>query len=456
MFKLIFIGAINRSGGSLLPRLLDGHKNIVSYPLELPFFHDNSYYKITDNYAGIPSTIPSLENGRLSKESKFLYPGLSHSLTPTNISEKRDFDKFELVNIPKSKPKIPTKWGKERSDVIGVRKNYLEKSFYENVKTDFDYEKFVKNFKTYSEGKSNWNEIHYAKHKAYFESWDKGKYLTNDTSHVVMHSSGGLYLTNIDEFFQIYNDSRFVIPVRDVLGYIASEKIRLARIFFGARRFNKPTLPSLFIKNFNYYDLSAKIRNWTTSVTRARLLQETFGVNENLIIYNHEKLVNDTEKVMKAFSTNLKIDYTKSLCEPTIGNLPWGGNSHYGKSKGINKDVITNYKRVLNENEINFILKQTKNLRDKILNRDESFLDLTNISEDCFNDYFYQKKYFSDKEKITLYYSLVNSAGRKVNVKKPGWLGLFSLIFSFYAYLFNIPRLIKLKLFPGLGKQNYT
>ena len=106
--------------------------------------------------------------------------------------------------------------GKERSDVIGVRKNYLEKSFYENVKTDFDYEKFVKNFKTYSEGKSNWNEIHYAKHKAYFESWDKGKYLTNDTSHVVMHSSGGLYLTNIDEFFQIYNDSRFVIPVRDV------------------------------------------------------------------------------------------------------------------------------------------------------------------------------------------------------------------------------------------------
>ena len=126
------------------------------------------------------------------------------------------------------------------------------------------------------------------------------------------------------------------------------------------------------------------------SVTRARL-QEKFGVNENLIIYNHEKLVNDTEKVMKAFSTNLKIDYTKSLCEPTIGNLPWGGNSHYGKSKGINKDVITNYKRVLNENEINFILKQTKNLRDKILNRDESFLDLTNISEDCFNDYFYQK-----------------------------------------------------------------
>ena len=46
-----------------------------------------------------------------------------------------------------------------------------------------------------------------------------------------MHSSGGLYLTNIDEFFQIYNDSRFVIPVRDVLGYIASEKLDLQEFF---------------------------------------------------------------------------------------------------------------------------------------------------------------------------------------------------------------------------------
>ena len=53
------------------------------------------------------STIPSLENGRLSKGQNFV-PWIVSFLTPSNISEKRDFDKFELVNIPKSKPKIPT------------------------------------------------------------------------------------------------------------------------------------------------------------------------------------------------------------------------------------------------------------------------------------------------------------------------------------------------------------
>ena len=101
-------------------------------------------------------------------------------------------------------------------------------------------------------------------------------------------------------------------------------------------------------------------------------------------------------------------------------------------------------------------MKETKNLRNAILEQDHSFLDLTKINSEHFNDYYYQKKYFEDKEKLTLYYSLVNSAGRKVNVKKAGWLSIISLLFSVYAHLMNIPRLIKLKYFPGLGKQNYT
>jgi len=456
MLKLIFIGAINRSGGSLLSRLFDGHENIASYPLELPFFHDNSFYKITDNFTGIPMTIPTLKDGKLSDSSKFLYPGLSDSLTPNEFNNNPEFDKFDLAGIPKTKPNFSTEWGKEKSDIIGVRKNYLEKSFYDNVKTDFDFQKYINNFKKYSEGKSNWNEVHNAKHLAYFESWDQGKYITKKTSHVVMHASGGLYLTNIEKFFEIYNDSRFIIPIRDILGYVASEKIRLARIFFGSRRYNKPKLPLVFIKNFNYYDLKAKIRNWTTAVTRARLLQEKFGINKNLIVYSNEKLIRETDKVMSSFANNLNIDFNKNLCNPTIGKLAWGGNSHYGKSKGINENTLENYKKVLKKEEINLILKETQNLRSAILDQDETLLNLTKVNEKYFSDYYYQQKYFKDQEKLSLYYSLVNSAGRKINVKKPGWLGLVSLIFSIYAYILNIPRLIKLKYFPGKGKQNYT
>ena len=73
MYKTIFIAGINRSGGSLLARLFDGHKNLASYPLEIPFLHDNSFFKIFENYAGIPMTVPSKFDGNVSSISKHLY-----------------------------------------------------------------------------------------------------------------------------------------------------------------------------------------------------------------------------------------------------------------------------------------------------------------------------------------------------------------------------------------------
>lgn len=458
MLKQIFIGSINRSGGSLLARLFDGHSEIVSYPLELPFPHNNFFYKISDNFAGIPMSVPIDLDNKLSNSSKYLYPGsYSRSLIPPDL-ELGDilFDKYDLLDVPKEKYKIENTWGKEKSDIIGVRKNYLEKSFYETVRTEFNYDNFIKNLNEHSKKKSTWAETHNARHLAFFESWDKGKYLNPKTKYVVTHDSGGLYLTNIEDFFLTYTDSRFIVPVRDVLGYVASEKVRLARIYFGARRFNKPILPFFLIKKFKEYDLRAKIRNWATSITRIYLLQKKFGINKNFIVYSNENLVLNTSNVMKSFANNLKIDFENSLCIPTIGNRPWGGNSHYGKSNGVSKKTLSNYKKVLDLEEIQYIKKEVGYLRKEILFQKSSFLNFLLIKEKYFKDLYYQKKYFDDVEKISLYYSLVNSGGRKINVKKVSKLSIIAILFSLYAYIYNVPRLIKLKYFRGLGKQNYT
>ena len=83
-------------------------------------------------------------------------------------------------------------------------------------------------------------------------------------------------------------------------------------------------------------------------------------------------------------------------------------------------------------------------------------LNLTNIDPKYFQNYYYQKKYFNDKTKISLYYSLVSSNGRKITLRKPNLLSLLSIFFSMYVRIYNIPRLLKLKFFPGRGKQNYT
>ncbi len=458
MLKLIFIGSINRSGGSLLARLFDGHSNIVSYPLEVSFPHDNHFYKITDNFAGIPMTVPVFEDtGKLQTKYQNVYPAdISRSLTPDESIGEKEYDKYDLAGVPKSKPSISYKWGKEKSDIIGVRKNYLEKSFYDNVLTDFNFDGYVSDFKKFSNDKKKWAEIYNARHLAYFKNWDQGKLLTKNTTHVVTHDSGGLYLSNPDVFFESFEDSRFIIPIRNVLGYIASEKIRLARIFFGTRRFNKPHLPFFLIKNFDSYDLKAKIRNWSTAVTRCMLLQRKYNNNKRLIIYNNENLVNNTEKVMKKFAENMKFNYEKILSKPTIGNRSWGGNSHYGKSIGINKSIQESYKQILSKKEIELIEKKCFDLNDQIINQKNSFLNLTNIDEKYFKDLSYQKKYFHDQEKITLYYALVNSAGRKINIQKVNKYSVIALFFSIFARIYNLPRLIKQKYFPGKGKQNYT
>ena len=98
----IFLGTINRSGGSLFCRLLDGHPDVASYPKEMHFPNNKDVAPNMEIIAGYPRYIPNY------KKTKFE-------------------DVFKLANIPKTNIEPVHKWGKEKSDPIGVRKNYLEK-----------------------------------------------------------------------------------------------------------------------------------------------------------------------------------------------------------------------------------------------------------------------------------------------------------------------------------------
>ena len=108
MIKHLYIGTINRHGGTVLARLFDGHKDVASYPLEVGFKKDIETFNFSDDLGGSPDYIPSFDE----------YNG--------NI--------FDFLNIDEKKKKISTSWGKETSDPVGVRKNYLEKAFLSKCK----------------------------------------------------------------------------------------------------------------------------------------------------------------------------------------------------------------------------------------------------------------------------------------------------------------------------------
>ena len=40
-----------------------------------------------------------------------------------------------------------------------------------------------------------------------------------------MQDSGGIYLTNIDKYFKEFNQSVLIYPLRDLMGYVAAEKL---------------------------------------------------------------------------------------------------------------------------------------------------------------------------------------------------------------------------------------
>ena len=70
--------------------------------------------------------------------------------------------------------------------------------------------------------------------------------------------------------------------------------------------------------------------------------------------------------------------------------------------------------------------------------------------------YMNKKKYFSDTEKIVLYSALVNTGGRRVMVRTPSFIAIIAYLISKFVRIYHIPRMLKLRFFPGAGKQNYT
>lgn len=430
MYRTIFIGGINRSGGSLLARLFDGHPDVATYPYPIGFPRDNNIYPIFESFAGIPSTVPSYD------------PAGNKNI-------------FKLLDIPEEKSKVVLKWGKETSDPIGIRKNYFEHNFYDKVKTDFDFDKFKKSFNEFGKKAQNIVELYEARHKAYFLAWDNGKYDQNK-KYIVLQTSSGLYLTNADKYFEEFKDSTFIHPVRDVMGYIGSEKTRLARRYYGSRRFSYPRFPNFLVKTFRNYDLEAQIRAWMVAITRVALLQEKYGAYNRFIVYRNENLLNKTEETMRSICEKIGLNYHPILLKPTIAEQPWSGNSHQGKQKGINKNLATYYHKVLASDEIVAIEKATAPIREYLCSDEQTPVNLADIPKDVLFDYKYQKKYFNDDEKLALYSALLNSSRRRVMIKSPGFIAIIAYLYSKMVRIIHIPRMLKLRFFPGHGKQNYT
>jgi len=274
--------------------------------------------------------------------------------------------------------------------------------------------------------------------------------------YVVWHDSGGLYISNHERYFREFGDSYWIYSLRDVYGYIASEKTRLARRYYGSRRFPKVKMSNYLVKIFKQYDLDAHINSWLAAFTRIVLFQEKYGVNDRLIVYSYENLVNNTQEVLRAICETTGLAYSSILLNPTLAGKPWGGSSHQGKQSGINPRLSNYYNEVLSADEL-FAIDRACSPMSKFLNENkDALLDLTNIDKSILYDYNYQARYFQDEDKTAMYSFIINCGRRRTLIKPPDLNSIFAYFYSKVIRIIHIPRLLKLKYFPGVGKQNYT
>ena len=418
---------INRSGGSLLARLLDGDDKTASYPMEVGFKFKDNLFGFSDKLTGTPTHIPEF---------------------------KKEIDILDYFDAKEKILPIHT-WGKEKSESIGVRKNYLEKAFYEKqVDTNFDFENYQKKLIRYSKNINNNYELYEAKHRAYFESWEYSS--LKKFEHVISHDSAGLFFDDFDQFFKFFPRSFLIIPIRNVIGYVAAEKTRIARKGIGTRRFANPLPPNWMVKKFKNYSLNSLVRSWMISLTKIRLLQEKFGVNKNLMVYRFENLVNDTENHIKFICEKNKIEFNNIFLKPTLMGKPWLGNSQQGINDGINKNPNKYASEVLTEEEIKEIEYLSNNIDQKLDSNKEVLTNLLDMKKDIFFDYNLQKKYSNNSDQWSTYCALGFRGFRDSAVKSPYFYQIIFFLFSIFVRIYHFPRFIKLKLFPNKGKQNYT
>ena len=423
----VFIAGINRSGGSLLARLFDGHKDFAVYPMEVGFKFDNTSYDFLDKITGTPTYIPNFDK----------------EINPVKyFNAEKEIVSYSL--------------GKETSAKFGVRKNYIEKAFYEkSVETDFNYENYLDKLSKYCTGAKSNQELFEGKHKAYFESWDNGAYF-NDPKYIVTHDSNGLFFSDFNKYFNDFKNSFILVPIRDCIGYVAAEKTRIARRFFGSRRFAKPLPPNFLLKKFDKFDLNSIVNTWLISISRIKLLQETINSKNRLITYRFENLVRQPSNSMKILSNKLNVKYEENLLSPTLCGNKWLGNSQQGENIGINSKPNEYYKFILREDEINHIKSRIKNI-DEIIQEQKTFeVDFKNINDKYFFDIKNQRKASATVNTWSLYCALGFAGFRKLRLTKSDYISLMAYLFSIFVMIYHFPRILKQKLFPGLGKQNYT
>jgi hypothetical protein len=370
--KNIFIGPSVRSGGSLINRLFDGHPSVAAYPFELFLPMDRSIHH-------------SLEF-RGQKVNIQNFPNISKADTQEDI-----FDKI-LLNADQAKCLIGKHFcnGKLSAKTSGL-----------NINSSFQHKKFLSDLSESIGGNRNIDEIYNSLHEAFFSNWDDGAH-SGTMDYIVYHSGNGL-MADIELYLSEFKDSYFIQSIRDVRGYVASEKKKVFRQIIGRGRLgSKINWPDWMLKYYFGRYFESMLVNWMITVTRSFILKKRLG--DRYIIYRHEDLIKNPRVVMDKISKKIGMKFNDSLINPTIAGVGWKGNSMFGLQSGVNPK-LADIRDIFNPLEQKLIDKYCGEVLNHLSEFENELIEFDDCIQDSLFDYDMQEKYYKDREKTALYFA---------------------------------------------------
>jgi hypothetical protein len=303
---LALISQAQRSGGTLLARLLDGHPQCHAHPHEL----------------------------HIGDQRPHVWPELALDENPEAWFGKLREEKLSLL-FEKGRSKIPLKGGEKSKQ--GYYPFILPPAFQRLL--------FLEEVARQSPIRSE-RDILDCYMTSLFNAWLDNQNLRGaEKRWVVAFSPRRAWGDRLDKLFQLYPDGRLISIIRDPLSWYASAHGRDPKAETG-------TL----------------LEHWQRS--SEEMLEAKRRYEERVCIVRFDELVRDTPGTMRRLAGFLEIDFVPELTTPTFNGYPVGANSSYEvRTTGIVTDPVERYKELLSTEQQELIRSECEGLHKQVLRR---------------------------------------------------------------------------------------
>jgi hypothetical protein len=302
---LVLICQAQRSGGTLLARLFDGHPQCHAHPHEL----------------------------HIGERRPHTWPELPLDEEPEVWFEKLGEEKLSLLFL-KGKRKVPLKAASRTGG----------ESYYPFILPPaFQRLLFVEEVGRRSPIESE-REVLDCYMTSLFNAWLDNQNLRGaEKRWVVAFSPRRAWGEGLQRFFRIYPDGRLISILRDPLSWYTSAQGRDPEA-----------------------EVEGLLELWKRSAREMLDADRRFG--ERLFVVRFDELVLDTAATMRRLADFLGIDFDPQLAIPTFNGYPVGPNSSYETSHtGVLTEPVERYKKLLSDEQQELIRSECDELYQQAL-----------------------------------------------------------------------------------------